>query len=409
MRRLGAEGRERLAEAGIDLDDLHPAALLDLAHAGLAAVAERDLTELTEVEVLEAAQASTEVAVLATAVQTAAAGRLDTSKAWQASGAKSAGAWLAWQCRVPSKRANGVVRCARRLRDLPGTEAAFLAGQLTADHVTLLASCHAADPEAFAAEEDLLVGHATTLAFRHFERVITYWLQLHDPDECERDAEAKHAARRVDCSKTIDDMVVLDALLDPVGGAIVARELRRIEQELFEADWAEARQRLGDAATAADLARTAKQRRADAMRIMAERSAAKPADAKEPRVLLHVLAGTEAVQRMCELSDGTIVTPGQVLPLLRWADVARVIFESPSRVLDVGVRQRLFTGATRTAVELRDLECAHPSCHTRFEDCEIDHIVPYDEGGLTVQDNGEAKCPHHHRHRHRHRTPQPIP
>jgi len=408
MGRLGAGGRERLEAAGIELDALDPAALFDLAHACLAVVAERDLTELTEAEVLEAAQASTAVAVLATAVQTAAAGRLDTSKTWQSSGAKSAGAWLAWQCRLPAKRANGVVRCARRLRDLPGTETAFLAGQLTLDHVTLLASCHAADPEAFAAEEALLVGHATTLAFRHFERVVRYWLALHDPDGCERDAEAKHAARRVDCSRTIDDMVVLDALLDPVSGAIVARELKRIEQELFDADWAEARQRLGDAATAADLARSAKQRRADALRIMAERSAAKPADAREPRVLLHVLAGTEAVQRMCELSDGTIVTPGQVLPLLRWADVARVIFESPSRVLDVGVRQRLFTGATRTAVELRDLECAHPSCHTRFEDCEIDHIVPYDEGGLTVQDNGEPRCPHHHRWRHR-RRPQPTP
>jgi len=77
-------------------------------------------------------------------------------------------------------------------------------------------------------------------------------------------------------------------------------------------------------------------------------------------------------------------------------------------VLDVGVRQRLFTGATRTAVELRDLECAHPSCHVRFEDCEIDHITPYEHGGLTVQDNGEPKCPGHHRWHHRRRTPQPA-
>jgi len=393
----------------MDLRGLRYDELVELARRALSEAAGRQLTELTEAEVLEAAQASTEVAVLATAVQTAAAGRLDTSKAWQPSGAKSAGAWLAWQCRLPSKRANGVVRCARRLRDLPGTEAAFLAGELTPDHVTLLASCRTADPEAFAAEEALLVEHGTTLAFRHFERVIRYWLALHDPDGCERDADAKHAARRLDCSRTIDDMVVLDALLDPVSGAIVARELKRLEQELFAADWAEARARLGEVATAADLARTPKQRRADAIRIMAERSAAKPADAREPRILLHVLAGTEAVQRMCELSDGTITTPGQILPHLRWADVARVIFESPSRVLDVGVRQRLFTGATRTAVELTHLECAHPSCHVRFEDCEIDHITPYDHGGLTIQDNGEPKCPGHHRWRHRPRPPQPVP
>ena len=294
---------------------------------------------------------------------------------------------------------------------MPATEAAFLAGHLTPEHVSLLASCQRADAEGFAVEEAELVGHGCRLAFRHFERVISYWLAFHDPDGTERDAEEKHAARRVDCSRTIDGMVVIDALLDPVGGAIVAGELARLEQQLSEADWAEARARLGDAATAADLARSAKQRRADALRLMAERSAARPGDAKEPRVMLHVLAGTDAVKQMCELSDGTVVAPGQVLPLLRWADVARVIFDAPSRVIDIGVKQRLFTGATRTAVELRDLECQHPSCHVRFSACEIDHIEPWEEGGETTQENARLYCPFHHRWRHRRRrrrTPEPA-
>ena len=126
---------------------------------------------------------------------------------------------------------------------------------------------------------------------------------------------------------------------------------------------------------------------------MAERSAAKPADAVEPRVLLHVVAGTESVERMCELSNGSVVTPGQIVPLLRWADVARVIFDGPSRVLDVGVRQRVFGGATRVAVERRDQRCQHPSCDVPAERCEIDHVVPFDEGGLTVQANGRCYCP----------------
>lgn len=383
------------------LPRLGPHQLLDVARAALAELTGRDLTTLTEHEVLELAEAATEVAQLATAAQTAAVGRVDTSRAFQPTGARSAAAWLAWRCRLPRGRANGLVRGARRVRDLPGTEAAFLAGALSPDHVTLLASCHAADPGAFAEQESLLVEHARTLAFRHFERVVRYWIARHDPDRVERDAAEAHEARRVDCSRTLDDMVVVDALLDPVTGAVFARELDRLEQALFEADWAEARARLGDAATAADLARTAKQRRADALREMAERSAARPADATAPRVLLHVLAGAEAVERMRELSDGTILTPGQVVPLLRWADVARVVFDGPSRVIDVGVRQRLFTGATRTAVELRDLECQHPSCHVRFEGCEVDHLVPYEDGGPTTQDNGALRCPFHHRWRHR--------
>ena len=130
---------------------------------------------------------------------------------------------------------------------------------------------------------------------------------------------------------------------------------------------------------------------------MAERSAAKPAGAVEPRILLTVLAGTDAVERMCELSDGTVVTPGEVLPVLVRADVQRVVFGSPSRVLDVGVRRRFFTGATRTAVEVRDRSCVHPSCDVSADRCEIDHVIPHSQGGLTTQSNGRALCGYHHR------------
>ncbi|MGQ0434977.1 MAG: hypothetical protein ACT452_21525 [Microthrixaceae bacterium] len=39
------------------------------------------------------------------------------------------------------------------------------------------------------------------------------------------------------------------------------------------------------------------------------------------------------------------------------------------------------------------------------ERCEIDHIVPYEEGGLTVQTNGRCYCRFHHRWHHRQRRP----
>jgi len=40
----------------------------------------------------------------------------------------------------------------------------------------------------------------------------------------------------------------------------------------------------------------------------------------------------------------------------------RVVFDSPDRIKNVGVRRRIFTGATRRAIELRDGECFHPTC-----------------------------------------------
>ena len=374
------------------------------AKAALSELAQRDLTELPAGEVTELVVLTSEVAKVAEAAHTAAVGRLDRSRAWEASGARGAAAWVAWQCHLSKARAGAAVRCARVLRDLPATEAAFLRGELTAEHVRLLAAAHRAAAEPFADDEERLVGLAGELLFSQFERVIRYWIHYHDPDRAEGDARSRYEQRRVDCSSTFENMVVLDALLDPMTGAIVARELQRLEQQLFEADWADARQRLGEHATAADLRRSLKQRRADALRLMAERSAAKPPGATEARVLIQVLAGHESVNRMCELSNGTVVTPGEVLPVLIKADVERVIFSGRSKVIDVGVRRRLFTGALRTAVELTHLTCAHASCDVPVEQCQIDHIVPYDDGGLTIQANGRPYCKYHHRRRHR-RTP----
>jgi hypothetical protein len=125
-----------------------------------------------------------------------------------------------------------------------------------------------------------------------------------------------------------------------------------------------------------------------------------------PAPLFTVLVGYETFAgRVCELADGTVVAPGS---LLRWLDeawVERIVFDSPDRIRNVGVRQRLFTGATRRGVEVRDRECFHEFCDIPAEDCQIDHIQPYAEGGPTVDDNGRPACGHHNRERHR--RPQP--
>ena len=225
------------------------------------------------------------------------------------------------------------------------------------------------------------------------------------PDDIEDEAASTFERRELHASTTFENTVVVNALLDPIGGAVFLRELERLDQELFEADWAEARARLSDAACAADLLRTPKQRRADALGVMAERSAAKPAGATEPRVLLQALVGEESLSRLCELSNRRVVTPGQLVPLLAWADVQRIVFDGPSRVIDVDVRQRLYTGAKRIAVEVRDRECTHPSCDVPAERCEIDHVLPYDAGGDTTQANGQCHCGFHNRKKGRQRLP----
>lgn len=65
----------------------------------------------------------------------------------------------------------------------------------------------------------------------------------------------------------------------------------------------------------------------------------------------------------------------------------------------VGARRRIFGGATRRAVEVRDRECYSEFCDTTAEECEVDHVVPWALGGPTVESNGRLACGYHNRHR----------
>jgi hypothetical protein len=116
--------------------------------------------------------------------------------------------------------------------------------------------------------------------------------------------------------------------------------------------------------------------------------------------LFSVLVGYETLAGpICELANGTVVAPGS---LVRWLDeawVERVVFEGPSRVMDVGAATRTFTGATRRAVEVRDRQCFHDLCEEPAERCQIDHIQPWAEGGPTVAANGRPACAFHNRSR----------
>ena len=97
-----------------------------------------------------------------------------------------------------------------------------------------------------------------------------------------------------------------------------------------------------------------------------------------------MLVGYETFKgRVCELADGTVLTPGQVAGLLSDADIERVVFATPSRVIDVGARTRVFTGALRRAIGVRDRHCTHPGCRIPAGRCEVDHLVEYAAGGHT--------------------------
>ncbi|MGH9276679.1 MAG: DUF222 domain-containing protein, partial [Acidimicrobiales bacterium] len=195
------------------------------------------------------------------AVVTKAVAAFDAGRTWEADGAQTAAAWLATKCRLPARAARQRVWLGRSLRRMARVEAAWLAGDIGEAQVEVLAKARQpGTEESFERDEQTLVSQAAELRYSHFCRAMAYWRQVNDPDGAEHDAEAQHAARRLHVSETVGGVRVIDGVLDPIDGAIFASALRKIEVELFAADWAEARARVGEGVRATDLARTPAQR-----------------------------------------------------------------------------------------------------------------------------------------------------
>jgi hypothetical protein len=329
---------------------------------------------------------------------TEAAAAFDAGGDWANDGAKTAAAWLNTRCRVPRSAAKRRIRLGRVLRDLPACAEAWGSGQIGPAHAAALASLHQPrTEEALGRDEAMLLEQAATLNFEEFYRALCYWKQLADPEGADRSDEERKAARNVFLEPSFDGTYLGQMTLDPISGAIVSNELRRIERKLFEADCLEAKERLGRRPQMDELARTAGQRRADALVEMATRSAVAPEHGQRPAPLFTVFVGYETLHgRICEIENGIVVAPDSLIPYMEAAYFERAIFTPVNRV-DISVRSRLFTGGTRRAVEARDRMCRHPYCSDPIDSCQVDHIWTYGTGGPTTQENGRLLCGFHNR------------
>ena len=274
---------------------------------------------------------------------------------WANDGAKGAAPWVATACRLPRAAACRQAPQGEDDASSPGSDRSLGTRPSSSAHLDLVASVRReGTKEALSRDEPLLVSQAKSLRFEQFARAVAYWDQMADPDGTEEAAEAQRARRDVYIEASLNGMFLGKMTLDPVAGAIVAGELGRIEQEFFEADWARAKAKCGENASIAHLWRTPAQRRADALVEMASRSALVPPEGRRPAPLFSVLVDWPTLRgRICELAEGIVVTPGSLVPWLGLADFERAVMDSKGRV-EVSATSRLFTGATRRAVELRE-------------------------------------------------------
>jgi hypothetical protein len=115
---------------------------------------------------------------------------------------------------------------------------------------------------------------------------------------------------------------------------------------------------------------------------------------------LTVTVGWDALRRgvgVGELDTGGHLAPATVRRLACEAQILPAVLGTAGVPIDLGRTRRLFTGAARQAVLLRDHGCAFPGCDRPERWTVVHHIKHWIDGGATDLDNAVALCGHHHR------------
>ena len=330
--------------------------------------------------------------------------------------------WQKHHCGVKGPDASRRRRLARRLKALPVTEAALTRGSITVEHVEVLARAQQlVGEDLFAQLEEPLVDTAIGKRFVDFVHTVEYAVMRARPWDAEERASQALEDRYGCSSRTFGGAGKVDAGIDPVGFTTWQAELERLCGHLLEQDRAEARDRLGRDPRASELGRTARQRRADAMVLMAQRSAAHGDAALGPSrfsLVVHadavLVASIIAVLRQAladqgldldqalddielgtdslhELDDGTVVTINTIVLALLAGTVRGILFDPRGEILRFGRARRLFSPAQAAALRAKYRRCCHPyGCDRTAPFLQADHIREHQHGGETDLANGQT-------------------
>lgn len=390
----------------------------------LTAVDDMGVSSLAEASVLAGAleRASRKLDSLAIRV----VDQVDRGGLQSADGHGSVVAWSAFACRTSRREAARRVRAARMFRSLGATGVAYAAGEVGRDQVDQL-SLAFRNPRCggrLVGSQDLLLEDARSLPFRDFEKCVARWVELADADGAEARHDTKHENRDARFIPQFDAGYRLDGCFGAAQGAVLKNLFEGFVNALRLADWEAAKAEHGEGATVAQLCRTEAQRRADAMVEAFTQAAAMLPGAVRPEPSVFVVFSAEAfdaaVARFagvpvspldprnyrswrCETTDGVQLSLSDALGAALAGELRRVVLTVPEA--SVSRKARLFTGAVRDLVNVRETFCTWPGCDIPSRFCQADHNIPFRAGGLTTASNGTPKCGRHNRFKeHGYRT-----
>jgi hypothetical protein len=357
-----------------------------------------------------------EVEVLRRTVEAAgvaAVGVVDRSNPFRTQGFLSAKSVVKHMCRLSGPEAHRRVQTARLHQALPEWADAEADGRVGVAQSELMAHI-AANPRIAAAvlERDApaLLDDAIGQSFDEFERRARTWEALADPDSDRDRNERAHANRDVRIRPRPEGGWTITGNLAELDGCEVNEIFAWFIDAQWHTDWADARSRLGDAATTNDLARTEAQRRADAFVAMAKAAASAAPGSQAPKTTVNILIDDKTFDAhlrgesvdprryrdvVVRTQSGRRLHPDDAVNAALIGHIRRVVYDGSGTVIELGRRQRLFRGSSRDAVMLLLTTCVWIGCDRPIAWCDADHSVSWKAFGATVPRNGGGLCDCH--------------
>lgn len=312
---------------------------------------------------------------LAIAGRTLAGRRVERSMVWREQGFSTPARWMAAKAQSTISEAITTIETGRRLEELPETRRALREGTLSAVQAAEISAAAARDPDA---ERALLETARSSTVARLKERCREVVEAAdHDPDTDER----IHRSRYLRSWSDPDGAFRMDARLTPDAGARLIAAVR-----------ARARDLAGQARRAGSKERT-EAYEADGLVGLA--------DGQGAQTVVHVHVDRTAWNRGRVERGERCFIPGigpiPVAAARRLADdgIVKAVLADEADVRAVAHFGRTIPAKIRTALEARDVTCVVPGCDER-EELEIDHVIPYANGGPTALENLVRLCRWHH-------------
>jgi Domain of unknown function (DUF222)/HNH endonuclease len=303
--------------------------------------------------------------------------RVAETGVWRKDGHRSAAHWVAEATGETVGAATRTLETARALEQLPDTDAAFRAGELSDVQAAEITATAVADP---AAESALLqaAGETSVKGLRDRCRDVRAGAEADDAAWARRLHERRRAHKWTDP----DGAYRLEGRMAPDAGA------------RFDAAWEAHIDRIFREARRAGRREPRTAYAADALVALASEGPCKPVEVRVSVDSSALARGhTEAGER-CEVDRVGPVPVMTARALLDDASVA-VLVRDGDDVTAVSSPKRTIPIKLRRALETRYPVCGVIGC-ANDQFLEIDHVVPIAEGGETSIRNAWRICPHHH-------------